>query len=38
MWWWIWFSEPGPVYCAECGGANPPGSTYCQGCGKMLNP
>lgn len=31
-------SEPGPVYCAECGAANPPGSNYCMACGKMLNP
>lgn len=31
-------STPGPVYCAECGAANPAGSTYCGNCGKMLNP
>lgn len=31
-------SEPGPVYCSNCGCANPPGATYCLNCGKMLNP
>lgn len=32
------YSTPGPVYCSECGTANPAGSTYCTACGKKLNP
>lgn len=42
--WWYWkaleqlASTPGPIYCAECGTANPAGATTCSNCGKMLNP
>lgn len=27
-----------PVYCGECGAANPPSANYCSACGKMMNP